>query len=618
MAAMAEPTPETSQLRARLGRVIHRRWRQLLRWREMLHLSEETLHLVLASLVGIVGGLVNLVLRELNSLLQRFMLGQGGDLVTVAASLPLWMKIGAPAVGGLMAGLILYYGLRVMRLPGSTNLMEVVVVGDGRLSLRPSLVQSLSSLVTISTGGSIGREGPITQLSATLASRFGQLMKWHPYQLRLLVACGASAGMAAAYNAPVAGAVFAAQIVLGNFSMRLFAPLLVASVVATVVSRSFFGIAPWYEVPHAIEFQHLSQLPWFIPLGILAGAMGAMFLRLLRISEGLFNRLPVPLYWRMGLAGLVVGGLAAADMSFVWGNGYSVTNEILAGSFALKMLVFILLAKIVATLATVGSGAVGGVFTPTLFLGAGLGAILSQLLSLAHLGENLPPEAFVLAGMASVLAATTHSPLLAMIMVFEISGSYSLIPPLMIACAVSTVVSRRLNRESVYTEPLRRHGIELDRESALVGAATQQTVGDLMRAPVPPLNQRAPFSEIANRFLTSPYNYLPVVNDDSRLVGTVALEDLRPYLNAGEELKSVIAFDIMRPPPKCLTPDQRVIDAFPTLLASELRNVPVVNTPQEKRLIGRVIRSEALGLLSEAMATRRVSGDSPLPPATKG
>src|SRR6185503_318710 len=208
---------------------------------------------------------------------------------------------------------------------GSRNLLAVVVAGDGRLPFRSALIKFISSLITISSGGSIGREGGITQFTATLASKSGQVFKWQPYRLRLLVGCGAASGIAAAYNAPIAGAVFAALIVLGNFSMTLFAPLVFASVIAAMVSRSFFGIKPWYVVP-PFEFTSVLQLPWFLLLGVAAGIVGAIFLKMLRWSEDRFRLLRWPIYAKLGLAGLLVG-LIAIEMPGVWGNGYTVTNQ---------------------------------------------------------------------------------------------------------------------------------------------------------------------------------------------------------------------------------------------------------------------------------------------------
>ncbi|MHC1766324.1 MAG: ClcB-like voltage-gated chloride channel protein [Verrucomicrobiia bacterium] len=600
--------PQTFQQFVRAGRgFVREHWQRFLRIREKIRISEETFHLILAGVVGIIGGLTNLAFYFCNRALVSLSFGRHGDLVDVAYILPNWHRVLVPGLGGLAAGLVLYWGLRLVRRQGSQNILEVVVAGDGRLRMRTGLVKTISSLLSISSGASIGREGSIIQLAATLASKGGQLANWQPYRLRLLVACGAASGMAAAYHAPVAGAVFAAQIVLGNFSMSLFAPLVFASVVATMVSRSFFGLEAWYEAPY-VEFKHLSQLTWFVVLGILAGGLGAGFLKMLRYSEDLFERLSWPIFSRLALSGLMVGAMAI-QFPEVFGNGYSVANEILHNRFELVFLLGIFCAKLLATLVTVGSGTVGGVMTPTLFLGAALGAALGQVLQSFNLAQGIPVEAFALVGMGSVLSATVHSPLLALIMITEISSNYSMMPPLMLACALATLVARRLHPDSIYTEPLRKKGVTIDRESQRLGEATSQTVGDLMREPVPPLRETASFREIVDRFLTSPNNFLPVVDRDQKLLGMVALQDMKEYLNAGLELSGVIAYDVMRPPPQCLTPNQRLIDALPVLLTSENRNIPVVNNLAESRLLGSVARAEALGLLSEAIASGKKRAD---------
>jgi chloride channel protein, CIC family len=583
---------------------FRRHWQKALLIRDRLRLREETLHLLLAAGVGVIGGLVNLVHYIGNTLLQWAVMGRKDDALQIAERLPGWERVAIPTVGGLAAGVVLYLGLRLIGTPGLTNLLEAVVAGDGRLPLRTALVNAASSLLSISTGASIGREGLITQLAATVASKCGQWIKWPPYRLRLLVACGASAGMAAAYNAPITGAIFAAQIVLGNFSMNLFAPLLVSSVVASVMSRGFFGLSPWYEVPR-FDFTSLAQLPWFVPLGIFSGLLGAAFLRALRECEQLFNQWKAPMYARLAVSGLVVG-LIAIGFPEVWGNGYSATNQILHSQMPLTIPIMagLLLAKFVATTTTVGSGAVGGVFTPTLFLGAGLGSLFGTILHLPQIGSSLPVGAFALVGMGSMMAATTHSPLLAIVVIFELSLNYSIMPPLMLACAISTLVARRFHPESVYTEPLRRKGVELERESPQLGAATQLTVGDIMRAPIPPLRENATFQEVADRFLTCSNNYLPVVDQSKRLLGMVALHDLKEWLNAEQELEGVIAYDIMRPPPRCLTPNQKLTDVLPALLSSEVRNVPVVNNLNQYQLVGTVARAEGLSMLSEAISAK--------------
>lgn len=597
-----------SQLVGDFQQYFRRHWQRALRIREKLHFNEEWLHLLLAGGVGVIGGLVNLFFYYATESVKTLFLRHPGDTGEVAEMMADWPRVLTPTLGGLFAGLVLYWGLRLAGPQRSSNLLEVVVAGDGRLPVRSALVKFVSSLITIGSGGSIGREGGITQLSATFASKWGQLAKWHPYRLRLLVGCGAASGISAAYNAPISGAVFAALIVLGNFSMSLFAPLVFSSVVATMVSRSFFGIRPWYTVP-PFEFTSVSQLPWFVCLGIVSGAAGALFLKLLNSSEQVFKRLSLPIYLRLALGGLVVG-IIALQFPQVWGNGYVATNRILLGMYpqelkGLSFLIGLLLAKLLATLATVGSGAVGGVFTPTLFFGAGVGAIFGMGLRELHLAEELPIAAFAVVGMGSMLAATLRSPLLAMIMVFEISLDYSLMPPLMLACVVSILVAGKLHPESIYTEALRRKGVLLRQDPTASEAATERTVSDLMRAPVPPVRETATLGEIANRFLTSANNFLPVVDAKGQMVGLIALHDLKEFLSAGDQLLGVIAYDVMRAPPPCVTPNQRLLEALPVVLASEQRNIPVVNTLKENRLVGALVRAEVLGIFSEVIAASR-------------
>ncbi len=705
-----------------------RHWQRSLRVRGRVRLSEDAFNLLLAAGVGVIGGLVNIFFYYATESVRLLFLRQPGELVEVAERMAPWQRVVTPTVGGLCAGLVLYWGLRMAGPLRSSNLLEVIVAGDGRLPLRSGLVKFLSSLVTIGSGGSIGREGGITQLSATFASKWGQWAKWHPYRLRLLVGCGAASGIAAAYNAPISGAVFAALIVMGNFSMSLFAPLVCASVVATMVSRSFFGIEPWYTVP-PFELTRVMQLPWFVCLGLVVGVLGAVFMKLLNGTSAAFRKLPVPIYIRLALGGLLVG-LIATRFPEVWGNGYVVTNRILHGEYGaptfsasdignleslagrlkkpsrensisaylvaelapetavllgdyhggenerlanalaadlnrivrsgpvyeaqrftnitlsartrrmlgrevhgldlvrlncrllqeayphemsqahwreavaagLLMLAGLVLAKLAATLVTVGSGAVGGVFTPTLFLGAGVGATFALALQQLGAGEDFPVAAFAVVGMGSMLSATTRSPLLAMIMVFEISLDYSLMPALMLACVVSMLVARRLHPATIYTEPLRRKGLILPQEAAASETAAERKVGDLMRAPVPPVRETATLREIADRFLTGANNFVPVVDGKGQLVGLVALQDLKEYLGAEEEFRGVIAYDFMRPPPSCVTPNQRLVDVLPLVLASEQRNIPVVNTLKENRLVGALPRAQVLGLFSEAIA----------------
>lgn len=574
-------------------------WVRAFTLREHLKVNEEALHLVMAAAVGAVAGVVNAGFFYGVQGFKLLTLRHPGDLVGLAEMFDWWQRLIIPGLGGLAAGLILHWGGRLVR-PGSSNFMEAVVVGNGRLPFGGGVVRALSSLVSVATGASIGREGAIAALSSTIASKCGQFAGWQPYRLRLLVGCGVSGGIAAAYNAPIAGAIFAAQVVLGNFSMQIFAPLVTASVVGTLVTRTFFGVQPWYQVP-AYDFTHLSELYWFCFLGVYAGLAGAMFLRLLDGGKELFGRMRLPIHARLALGGMAVGAIAIGWPE-VWGNGYAAANRLLTEPMLLHAVLGLLLAKVVATVCAVGSGTVGGVFTPTLFVGAALGTAFGMTLHGAGHATQLPTHIFALVGMGGVLAATVHSPLLAMIMIFEISLNYSMMPPLMLSCVLATLVAKRLHPESVYTSTLRDHDIESLADNTTLGASQMQRIGDIMRAPVPPVRDASLLPEVAAQFLRHTYNYLPVINDKEHLVGLVALHDVKPHLHRAEELKSVIASDIMIPVPQVLTPNDLVLDALPKLLKSDQRNIPVVNDLRQRRLVGSVSKSEALALLSEAIA----------------
>jgi len=588
--------------------------------------NEEVFHLVLAAIIGVIGGFVNLAFLKLVALIQWIVFQKSGDSAVLAQDLGAFFRILVPTLGGILAGMVLLLRSHLSGIQKPTNVLEVIAVGDGRIGMRSTLVNAWSSLLSIGTGASIGREGAITQLTATFASKWGQFHQWQPYRLRLMVACGAAAGLAAAYNAPIAGALFAALVLVGNFSMNLFAPLVMASVVATMVSRFWFGIEPWYELPESIDYgqaARLSQMGWFLVLGIISGAGGAFFLKSIQNAQSATGKYAWPSWAKLGLAGLAVG-LIALVFPGVWGNGYEITNQILHGESSetgfteliqgsvlsdlqawqipLVVLAGLLVAKFVATVCTVGAGTVGGVFTPTLFLGAGLGAAFGQALDLFDFADKTPTVAFALVGMGSVLAATTRSPLLAMILIFEISLKYELMPPLMIGCVVATLVSQKLHKASVYSAPLHRRGLVVDQESRRMGSATDRCIGDVMVGPTSPIKETAALPEISEIFLRSPRNYLPVLSVDKRLVGVISLQDLKAHLNAGDELRAVIALDLMRPPETFLTPNRRLMEALPEIMGSEMEMIPVVNSNREMRLVGSVSRSETLGLMSEAIA----------------
>ena len=323
--------------------------------------------LLWAAVVGFLGAVATVLFRECIYGLQLLLTGQSGSFVAMAKSLPWSMRLLLPTAGGLVAGAILVLAKR-MPSSATSDYMEAVAIGDGNIPVRQSLLRSLSSLATVVSGGSIGREGPMVQLAALAASLVGRVTHFNPARLRLLVACGAAAGITSAYNAPIAGAFFVTEIVLGAIVMESFGPVVVASVVANITMRELPGYHPAYEMPPFPPIAGI-EIVWFVLLGIMAGVAAPQFLRLLGFSKKLFTKTALPLPLRLGLGGLLVG-LISVWVPEVWGNGYSVVNSLLHTPWVWWSVLLLLLLKVVATAITTGSGAVGGIFTPTLFVGA--------------------------------------------------------------------------------------------------------------------------------------------------------------------------------------------------------------------------------------------------------
>ncbi|EGV33782.1 FimV N-terminal domain protein [Thiorhodococcus drewsii AZ1] len=415
--------------------------------------QESRLLLPLAALAGILGALVTVVFREGIHGLEWLLSGYSGSLVAMAMSLPPWERFLLPAAGGLAAGLVLQEIGQRLRGLRTTDYMEAIVLGDGRISIRQSLVKGASSLCTVASGGSIGREGAMVQLSAMVASTLGRLLRFERDSMRLLVAAGAAAGLASAYNAPIAATIFVAEIVLGSIAIDHIGPLIIAAVIANITVHDLLGYAPVYDIPN---FHIVSdwELGLYLVLGLIAGHVAPVFLNLLERSHQLFARLPLPLAARLGLGGLIVGAISVYEPQ-VWGNGYSVVNSVLLAPWIWQALLTVLVLKMLATAATHGSGAVGGAFTPTLFVGALLGALFGTLVQLVLPEGTAPPNAYAVVGMGAMLAATTHAPLMSILMVFEMTMDYQIVLPLMLAIIVAHYTSRRYSGvRPMYAESL--------------------------------------------------------------------------------------------------------------------------------------------------------------------
>jgi chloride channel protein, CIC family len=546
-----------------------------------------------AAIVGLCGAFSSVAFRESLNQMQLFLLHYNGPLENAATTLPWWGRLLMPAAGGLIAGSILLFGQKWSTAGKSADFMEAVVLGNGVIRVRATIVKSLSSLVTISSGGSIGREGPMVQLASMLGSLLGRVGKFSPARLRLLVACGAAAGIACAYNAPLTGAFFVAEIVLGSIAMESIGPLIVSSVVATVIASQFLGAQPVYRMPNFGSVPNW-QLVAHALLGVVAGLCAPLFLLLLRGGESLFSRMRLPVFLKLGLGGLVVGAISIGKPE-VWGNGYGVVENVLNNPWTWQALLTILVLKVLATVATTGSGAVGGVFTPTLFCGAVLGALYGEIMHALLPHAQISVGSFAVVGMGCFLAGMTRAPIMSILIIFEMTRDDATIMPLMLACVAAFYVARGLSPESVYSRQLRRSDAHAETPLFLLH------VRDLMKTNPLCVLETSGFAQIATVLAANTFKHLYVVDPNRRFLGAIALQDLKPFLHETDLPQVVIALDLMHDDVPVLTSDASLKESLEVFARHDGERLPVLDNPRDRRLVGSLAKTDVLLTLAHGV-----------------
>ena len=512
-------------------------------WLEKIIMTENIFMITLAVVIGLLGGFGAVGIRMLIDYISELSFSGHGSLLENIMATPWYWKILIPAIGGLIVGPIIYFFAPEAKGHGVPEVMQAIIVKGGKIRPRVALVKAFASAVTIGTGGSVGREGPIIQIGSSLGSTVGQFFQISKRRMKTLVGCGAAAGIAAAFNAPVAGALFAVEIILMDFKVDSFSPIVISSVMATVVSHSFEGDFAAFQVPH-YQMVSVYEVGFYFILGALSGIISWVFIKVLYFSEDLWDeKFKIPSYWKPMIGGIIIGGIAIVYPQ-VMGVGYDSIDLALNSDMVWSLALVLIFVKILATSVTLGSGGSGGIFAPSLFMGAMLGALFGYFVHLMMPDNTALPGAYALVAMGGLVAGTTRGPITAILIVFELTKETSIILPLMIVVTISTLLSSKLQRESIYTLKLLLRKINL-KSSPDVDQMENIRVSDVYSSNFESISEDTNFNEVVKKVITKKLPLISVVDKNGKFMGVISIHLIKELIFEKDLLKNVlIAGDI--------------------------------------------------------------------------
>ena len=536
--------------------------------------------IIIGLLTGLVIGVYDLTLQYSSVFLG---MQQGYSL----HQFPYYYVMFMPALGGLAVGIISHYLIK--KKYGVQGLIETVTLRGARIKLGDVFLEVFTSIITISSGGALGKEAPGVLAGAGTGAFVGKILRSPERQLQILLGCGAAGGIAAAFSAPLAGVVFVVEVIYGELETRTFIPIVISSVFATLVSSTLFGINPI-----RISSYHLlspyKELGLCLILGLLAGMVSTILIRALYYMQDLFSEIPIHPVFKPALGGLAVGAIGLFYPR-VLGMGYNVITDALNSQLAFELLLILLFLKILAFSLTLGSGGSGGTIVPSLFTGAMLGGAFGTAANMFFPGMIAEPGAYAMIGMGAVFAGTARAPLTAILILFEITRDYSLILPLMFACVLSNVMSNALYPESIFTEGLRRKGFKI-RKGREVDIMDSMLVKDAMVKHVQTVSEEKNVGTLIALMQASRHAGFPVLDSKGKLSGIVTLSDLRSKVKYGEVDKKI--GDIATRVVEVAYPDETLEAVLKRLGSKQIGRLPVVDRRDKTRLLGLITRSDVV------------------------
>ncbi len=563
-----------------------------LRERIKILLMQDHNMLLLAALIGFLAGLASTLFRWLIGFFGVVFSPEGLAWIGITgSSVPLLLPL-MPMAGGIVTGIICHFFPDAVKENGVHRVIHAVALKAGKIRKRTLLTCSTTSALTIGSGGSAGREGPTVQIGSAVGSALGNMFHLSHERVQILVGCGAAAGIAASFNAPLAGVLFALEIILTNFTIHTFSPIVVASVIGTATGRALEGNEITFHVP-VHELVSYSEIIFYVVLGLLCGLVSKLFtIFYFKTSEIFDKKIHIPTPLKPALGGLVVGFIAIFFPA-VLGNGYEFMEKALTGDLFWGLAFVLIFLKIFSTSVTLGSGGLGGIFAPALFIGSMLGAAYGTLVHAINPSFTASPETYALVGMGAVAGAVMQAPLTNILMLFELTNDYTIILPIMITCIISAYTFRAFDENSFYIQKLLKEGtnIQHGREVSILNAIK---VKDVLSKDVTMIPEGMPFRKILETISISKNFYFPVVNRKGEMTGILSFHMVREMLFEEDLGDLIVANDLKVPSVKTLTPENNLNEAMEIFADLDVEQLPVVLKDDLNRVIGMVNRGEVV------------------------
>ena len=555
---------------------------------------------LLAVLVGFVAGLASIIFKNMIHLFQN-LFWKAPSIISAVSSQPWFLTILIPAAGGLFIGPLIYYGAREAKGHGVPEIMEALIFRGGQIRTRVVTIKALASAMCIGSGGSVGREGPIVQISSSLASSVGRLFRIKERGMRTLVAAGAAAGIGGTFNAPIAGALFAVEVLLGEFGVFSFSPIIIASVISTLTTRFISDDLSAFSVP---EYSLISvwEIGPYILLGIAGGLVAIIFIKALYFFEDKFDGILIHPLLKPILGGLLIGAIGLG-LPHIFGVGYDSIDACLQNHLGLWLALLLVFAKIISTSLTLGSGGSGGVFAPSLFLGAMTGNFIGSVFHHYFPSSISSPGAFSLVGMGAVVAAATHAPITAIIIIFELTGDYKIILPLMLSSIIASFMTAGIHRESIYTMKLKRRGI-LFKEGRELNILRSLFVRDFISRDYHVFPNTENVGKIIDQAISRKYHSFQIVDSDNNYVGCFSLNQLKTSVLQKDLLESIIIAQDLAVPGIEIDFFANLEQAMEILGREDVAEIAVL---KNKKLIGVVKRKDVIEAYNHEISMREAA-----------